>query len=123
MLPLLLQLHQVGERHAFECKDDAEQFLVGTERMNAEVPTEMRPEKTRLIEFGRHATANGKHAGLGKPETFDFLGFTHICGKPKKGRFMVLRQNVVSLPQRYFSRCAGAFSNWNTLTNPLRSET
>jgi len=55
---------------------------------------ELHPEKTRLIEFGRHAAKNRKRAGLGKPETFDFLGFTHICGKTKKGRFMVLRQTI-----------------------------
>jgi hypothetical protein len=55
---------------------------------------ELHPEKTRLFEFGRHAAANRKRAGLGKPETFDFLGFKHICGKTKKGRFLVLRQTI-----------------------------
>ena len=55
---------------------------------------ELHPEKKRLIEFGRHAAANRKCVGLGKPETFSFLGFMHICGKKKKGRFMVLRQTV-----------------------------
>lgn len=55
---------------------------------------ELHPEKTRLIEFGRHAAANRKRAGLGKPEAFDFLEFKHICGKTKRGRFMVLRHTV-----------------------------
>jgi len=52
---------------------------------------ELHPDKTRLIEFGRHAAANRKRNGRGKPETFDFLGFTHVCGKTRKGRFVVLR--------------------------------
>ena len=52
---------------------------------------ELHPEKTRLIEFGRYAAANRKRNGRGKPETFDFLGFTHACGKTRKGRFVVLR--------------------------------
>ena len=41
---------------------------------------ELHPEKTRLIEFGRYAAEHRKRRGEGKPETFDFLGFTHICG-------------------------------------------
>jgi len=55
---------------------------------------ELHPEKRRLFEFGRHAAKNRKRLGLGKPETFDFLGFMHLCGKTKKGRFLVLRQTV-----------------------------
>ncbi len=52
-------------------------------------------EKTRLIEFGRFAVSNRKERGKGKPETFDFLGFTHICGKNlKTGRFEVRRKTV-----------------------------
>ena len=45
---------------------------------------ELHPEKTRLIEFGRFAARNRQARGLGKPETFEFLGFTHICGKTRK---------------------------------------
>ncbi|MGH3280056.1 MAG: hypothetical protein ACRDNW_13095, partial [Trebonia sp.] len=48
-------------------------------------------DKTRLIEFGRFAARNRAERGLGKPETFDFLGFTHICAKSKSGRFWVKR--------------------------------
>jgi len=55
---------------------------------------ELHPEKTRLIEFGRHAAENRKRNGRGKPETFDFLGFTHICGKTRKGRFALVRQTM-----------------------------
>jgi hypothetical protein len=52
---------------------------------------ELAPEKTRLIEFGRFAAERRKARGLGKPETFGFLGFTHICGKTRNGRFMLKR--------------------------------
>ena len=52
------------------------------------------PGKTRLIEFGHYAASNRQRRGQGKPETFDFLGFTHICGKTRKGAFMVLRKTM-----------------------------
>lgn len=56
---------------------------------------ELHPDKTRLIEFGRHATEHRKQRGDGKPEVFDFLGFTHICGKPRKtGSFIVHRKTI-----------------------------
>src|SRR2546427_7517444 len=54
----------------------------------------LHPDKTRLIEFGRFADANRRAKRVGKPETFNFLGFTHSCAKTPKGRFMVLRQTV-----------------------------
>ncbi|ACO31983.1 group II intron-encoded maturase, truncated [Acidobacterium capsulatum ATCC 51196] len=78
----------------FEFKDEAERFWLELKERMEKFQLELHPEKTRLIEFGRHAAANRKRAGLGKPETFSFLGFTHICGKTKRGRFMVLRQTV-----------------------------
>lgn len=52
---------------------------------------ELHPDKTRLLEFGRYAAANRRRNGRGKPDTFDFLGFTHACGKTRRGRFIVLR--------------------------------
>jgi hypothetical protein len=56
---------------------------------------ELHPEKTRLIEFGRYAASNRKRRGEGKPETFDFLGFTHICGRTRKsGKFYVRRKTM-----------------------------
>jgi RNA-directed DNA polymerase len=78
----------------FEFKDDAERFWKELSERMQKFQLELHPEKTRLIEFGRHAAANRKRTGLGKPETFDFLGFKHICGKTRKGRFLVLRQTV-----------------------------
>ena len=56
---------------------------------------ELHPEKTRLLEFGPFAAENRKKRGEGKPETFNFLGFTHICGQKRgNGRFTVLRQTI-----------------------------
>jgi Reverse transcriptase (RNA-dependent DNA polymerase) len=78
----------------FEFKDDAERFWAELKERMQKFQLELHPEKTRLIEFGRHAAKNRKRVGLGKPETFDFLGFKHICGKTRKGRFMVLRQTI-----------------------------
>jgi len=52
------------------------------------------PLQLRLIEFGPFAVAKRKRRGQGKPETFDFLGFTHICGKKRNGRYTVLRQTM-----------------------------
>jgi RNA-directed DNA polymerase len=52
----------------------------------------LHPEKTRLIEFGRYAAANREKRGLGKPDTFNFLGFTFICGKSRGGTFLVHRK-------------------------------
>ena len=50
------------------------------------------PEKTRLIEFGRFAAERRKRRGLGKPETFNFLGFTFVCGKSRSGKFQIQRK-------------------------------
>jgi hypothetical protein len=52
----------------------------------------LHPDKTRLIEFGRHAAARREQGGLGKPETFTFLGFTLICGRTREGQFQLLRK-------------------------------
>lgn len=55
---------------------------------------ELHPDKTRLIEFGRFAARNRVSCGLGKPETFDFLGFTHICGTTRNGWFKLKRVTI-----------------------------
>jgi hypothetical protein len=75
----------------FEHRDDAERFWADLRDRLAEFSLELNAEKTRLIEFGRFAAENRKTRGLGKPETFRFLGFTHICGKTRKGRFKLKR--------------------------------
>ena len=60
-------------------------------RRFAKFNLELHPDKTRLIEFGRFAAPNRRKRGVGKPETFEFLGFTHICGKTSNGRFWLRR--------------------------------
>ena len=55
---------------------------------------ELAPDKTRLIEFGRFAARDRARRGLGTPETFDFLGFTHCCARTKDGRFMLMRITI-----------------------------
>jgi len=75
----------------FEHQSDAQRFLDDLRCRLAEFSLELAPEKTRLIEFGRFAVQRRAERGLGKPETFQFLGFTHICAKTKKGRFMLKR--------------------------------
>jgi RNA-directed DNA polymerase len=79
----------------FEHRAEAERFLQEWKDRLQQFGLELHPDKTRLIEFGRHAAENRKQRGEGKPETFDFLGFTHICGKTRKtGRFIVKRQTI-----------------------------
>jgi group II intron reverse transcriptase/maturase len=77
----------------FERREDAEQFLSDFRERLAKFGLELHPDKTRLIEFGRNAATNRRKRGEGKPETFDFLGFTHYCGS-KKGRFVVWRKTA-----------------------------
>jgi group II intron reverse transcriptase/maturase len=78
----------------FEHQDDAQRFLVDLRERFAKFGLELHGQKTRLIEFGRHAARKRKARGLGKPETFDFLGFTHICGKTRDGRFGLRRVTI-----------------------------
>ena len=78
----------------FEHREEAEQFLTELRERFARFGLTLHPDKTRLIEFGRFAAANRRGRGDGKPETFNFLGFTHSCGKTRKGKFTVLRQTV-----------------------------
>ena len=76
----------------FERRDDAERFLVELRQRLARFGLDLHPDKTRLIEFGRYAADRRARRGLGKPETFTFLGFTHICARSKNGRFWVRRK-------------------------------
>lgn len=75
----------------FEQKADAERFLADMRERMAQFGLALHPDKTRLIEFGRNAIKNRKQRGEGKPETFDFLGFTHVCSTTRKGGFKMLR--------------------------------
>jgi len=105
-----LWAHQWRERHArgdviivrfaddltmgFQYREDAEQFLTELRKRFRKFGLELHPTKTRLMEFGRYAAQDRERRGEGKPESFDFLGFTHSCDKTRNGRFIVLRQTM-----------------------------
>ena len=77
----------------FHRQRDATQFLSALRARLEKFGLTLHPDKTRLIEFGRFADRDRKARGQRKPESFDFLGFTHVCGKnSKNGRFLVRRQ-------------------------------
>ena len=79
----------------FQVQSDAERFRGELTERFRKFHLELHPEKTRLLEFGPFAAESRQRRGLGKPETFNFLGFTHICGKKRSnGRFTVLRQTL-----------------------------
>jgi len=76
----------------FQHEHDARRFWDAMCDRLREFSLSLHPDKTRLIEFGRHAAANRARRDLGKPETFKFLGFVLICGKSRRGRFLVMRK-------------------------------
>jgi RNA-directed DNA polymerase len=78
----------VGLQH----ESDARRFLDEMRERLGKFALSLHPEKTRLIEFGRFAAERRQRRGLGKPETFDFLGFTFICGKTRAGKFQIKRR-------------------------------
>lgn len=78
----------------FEHRGEAEGFLVALRERLQHFGLELHPEKTRLIEFGRYAAEQRKRRGAGKPETFNFLGFTHSCGRGRQGGFTVQRRTM-----------------------------
>jgi RNA-directed DNA polymerase len=75
----------------FQNLSEAERFLAELTERFRRFGLELHPEKTRILEFGRYAAERRKKRGVGKPATFDFLGFTHCCGKNRRGTFWVLR--------------------------------
>ena len=78
----------------FQYRSDAERFQAELRERFRRFNLELHPEKTRLIEFGRFAAVSRRRRGEGKPETFDFLGFTHICGQTRGGWFQVVRHTM-----------------------------
>jgi hypothetical protein len=79
----------------FEHRAEAERFLAELRERLAKFGLELHPEKTRLIEFGRYAAKRRQQRGEGKPETFNFLGFTHLCGtQHRTGRFTIHRRTM-----------------------------
>jgi RNA-directed DNA polymerase len=78
----------------FEHEEDARRFLDELRERFAKFGLELHPDKTRLIEFGRYVARDRKRRGLGKPATFDFLGFTHICASSRRGTFWIKRITI-----------------------------
>jgi RNA-directed DNA polymerase len=76
----------------FQHENDAQRFLDEMRERLQKFALTLHPEKTRLIEFGRFAAERRQRRGLGKPETFNFLGFTFICGKTRQGKFQIKRK-------------------------------
>jgi hypothetical protein len=77
----------------FQHENDARRFLDAMRARFEEFALQLHPDKTRLIEFGRFAAAGREKRGLGKPETFNFLGFTFICGRSRRGSFQLKRKS------------------------------
>jgi group II intron reverse transcriptase/maturase len=80
----------------FQHRKDAERLLEELRARLSQFGLKLHPEKTRLIEFGRFAIQDRKARGEGKPETFNFLGFTHHCGTDPEGKFTVIRKTMRS---------------------------
>jgi len=87
----------------FEKRHEAEQFQEALGQRLATFGLELHPEKTRVIEFGRFARERRRKRGLGKPKSFHFLGFTHLSGESRRGRFQVERQTI---SQRFRAKLA-----------------
>jgi group II intron reverse transcriptase/maturase len=79
----------------FQQREDAERFLEQLRERLRKFGLELHPDKTRLIEFGRFAADRRKKRGEGKPETFNFLGFTHICGASNKTGYFVVKRKTI----------------------------
>ena len=91
----------------FQCREDAQRVLDVLPKRFAKFGLTLHPEKTRLVEFGRHALAQAERMGS-RPATFDFLGFTHKCARSRRGKFMV---QVKSMKKR-LKRALKAVATW-----------
>ena len=78
----------------FQRREEADRFLKDLRERVVKFGLALHPDKTRLIEFGRFAADNRRRRGQGRPETFDFLGFTHACATRRDGGFTILRKTI-----------------------------
>ena len=99
----------------FQHEADARRFWTAMRERLQEFSLSLHPEKTRLIEFGRFAAARRVQRGLGKPETFNFLGFTFICGKSHRGKFLVKRRSRRDVSDVFRAR-RGCWRCWHRPT-------
>jgi RNA-directed DNA polymerase len=91
----------------FEYEADAKQFLADMRKRSEAFSLSLHPDKTRLFRFGRYAALNRKERGLSKPETFNFLGFTLICGQKRMGGFQLQRRTRRDRMQATLQRVKG----------------
>jgi len=112
----------------FEHETDARRFLDMMRTRLEEFALSLHPEKTRLIEFGRHAAADREQRGLGKPETFTFLGFTFICSKSRKGQLLELKEEMrrrmhwpISEQGRWLRQVVIGFFNYHAVPTNSRA--
>ena len=89
---------------SFQFRQDAEQFQQRARERFAEFGLELAEEKTRRILFGRFAGVTCLRHGLGRPETFEFLGFKHVCGVDRAGRFALIRLPSVKSCRKFLAR-------------------
>jgi RNA-directed DNA polymerase len=88
----------------FQYRREAERFLADLCTRFARFGLSLHPDKTRILEFGRFARESRRRRGEGKPETFNFLGFTHICGRTREGKFTVIRKTMRRIESPFKNR-------------------
>jgi hypothetical protein len=104
----------------FEHEADARRFWDAMRSRLEEFSLSLHPDKTRLIEFGRFAAARRTQRGLGKPETFKFLGFVFICGRTRKGKFQLKRKSRRDRMQAKLSEIKEGYGGACTRRSPNR---
>ena len=104
----------------FEHRSEAELFQEELSERLSRFNLTLNEEKTRLIEFGRKAAENRQQRGERKPETFNFLGFTHICGKTRNGKFQVVRKTMRKRMQAKLKTLKGEFRR--RMHSPLKEQ-
>jgi RNA-directed DNA polymerase len=104
----------------FEYESDAKRFLADLRERLEKFALSLHPDKTRLIEFGRFAAERRARRGLGKPETFNFLGFTHICGVSRAGYFLLTRKTRRDRMRATLRAIKEAL--WRRLHEPIREQ-
>lgn len=104
----------------FERRADAEKMQAAMVERLAKFGLQLHEEKTRLIEFGRFAEANRRRRGERRPETFDFLGFTHYCGKSREGRFRLVQKTQRKRMMRRLKELRQEM--WRRMHEPVRDQ-
>jgi len=102
----------------FQHKEDAKKFLESLKERLAKFNLEIAEEKTKTLMFGRYATEMCRERGIRRPETFDFLGFTHFCGKNRNGKFRIKRKTS----DRKFKEKVKTFKEWMAKVRHLPAE-